>query len=89
LYVHKREEARISDALDQRGILNVAMAEQPVVPALPSRSSLSVAFLTLLLAGTLSFFTAFVVDLMDPSFRRPDELASYLGIPVLATTAQR
>ncbi len=38
LYVHKREEARISDALDQRGILNVALAEQPVVPVLPTKS---------------------------------------------------
>jgi uncharacterized protein involved in exopolysaccharide biosynthesis len=84
LYVHKREEARISEALDQRGILNVAMAEQPVVPALPSRSPLNVAFLTLLLAGTLSFSTAFVIDFMDPSFRTPDELANYLGTPVLA-----
>jgi uncharacterized protein involved in exopolysaccharide biosynthesis len=84
LYVRKREEARISDALDQRGILNVAVAEQPIVPALPSRSPLNAAILTLLLAVTASFSTAFVVDFMDPSFRTPDELASYLGTPVLA-----
>lgn len=84
LYAHKREEARISDALDKRGILNVAVAEQPVVPALPNRSPLSVAFLTLLLAGTLSISTAFVFDLMAPSFRTPDEMANYLGTPVLA-----
>jgi uncharacterized protein involved in exopolysaccharide biosynthesis len=84
LYVRKREEARISDALDQRGILNVALAEQPVVPALPSRSPVNVAFLALLLAGSVSLATAFVIDLTDPSFRTPDELASYLGTPVLA-----
>ncbi len=84
LYVRKSEEARISDALDQRGILNVAMAEQPIVPALPSRSPLTAAILTLLLATTVSFSTAFVVDFMDPSFRTPDELAGYLGVPVLA-----
>jgi uncharacterized protein involved in exopolysaccharide biosynthesis len=84
LYVHKREEARISDALDQRGILNVALAEQPVVPALPSRSLLNVALLTLLLAGAFSLSTAFVFDFMDPTFRTPDELAIYLGTPVLA-----
>ena len=35
LYQQKREEARINDALDQRGILNVALAEHPIVPALP------------------------------------------------------
>ena len=77
--MQKREEARISDALDQRGILNVSLAEQPVVPALPKRSPLSVALLTLLLAGTFSLSTAFVLDFMDPTFRTPDELAGYLG----------
>ncbi len=38
LYSKKREEARISDALDQRGILNVAIAEKPLTPALPVQS---------------------------------------------------
>jgi uncharacterized protein involved in exopolysaccharide biosynthesis len=84
LYVQKREEARISDALDQRGILNVSLAEQPVVPALPKRSPVSIALLTLLLAGIFSLSTAFVLDFMDPTFRTPDELAGYLGTPVLA-----
>ncbi len=84
LYEQKREEARISDALDQRGILNVSLAEQPVVPALPKRSPLAVALLTLLLAGTFSLSTAFVLDFMDPTFRTPDELAGFLGTPVLA-----
>ncbi len=84
LYERKREEARISDALDQRGILNVALAEQPIVPALPNRSPLSAVALTLLLATAVSLSTAFVVDFLDPSFRTPDELAGYLGTPVLA-----
>ena len=84
LYVQKREEARISDALDQRGILNVFLAEQPVAPVLPKRSPLSVALITLFLAGAFSLTTAFVLDLMDPTFRTPDELAGYLGTPVLA-----
>jgi uncharacterized protein involved in exopolysaccharide biosynthesis len=84
LYVHKREEARISDALDQRGILNVALAEQPIVPVIPVKSPLSVAVLTLLLAGAFSLSTAFAFDFLDPSFRTPDELANYLGAPVLA-----
>jgi uncharacterized protein involved in exopolysaccharide biosynthesis len=84
LYVRKREEARISEALDQRGIVNVALAEEPLVPALPTKSILSIVMLTLLLAGTFSLSTAFVADFMDPSFRTPDELANYLGAPVLA-----
>lgn len=84
LYEHKREEARISGALDQGGILNVAIAEQPVVPALAKQSPMSAVLLTFLLAGTCSLSTAFVLDFMDPTFRTPDELVGYLGTPVLA-----
>lgn len=84
LYAQKREEARISDALDQRGILNVALAENPLVPALPVRSPLTAAMLALLLIGTCSICAAYAVDFMDPSFRTPDELANYLDAPVLA-----
>ena len=40
LYLRKQEEARINDALDARGIFNVAIAEPASVPALPSRSLL-------------------------------------------------
>jgi uncharacterized protein involved in exopolysaccharide biosynthesis len=83
LYERKREEARISNALDRGGILNVALAEQPVVPALPKRSALGAALLTLLLAGSFSLSTAFALDFMDSTFRSPDELAGYLGMPVL------
>ena len=35
LYVKKREAARMGDALDVGGIVNVAIAEEPVVPAIP------------------------------------------------------
>jgi uncharacterized protein involved in exopolysaccharide biosynthesis len=89
LYVRKREEARIGEALDQRGFVNVALAEEPLVPALPTKSLLSIVMLTLLLAGTFSLSTAFVADFMDPSFRTPDELANYLGAPVLAALPRR
>ena len=84
LYMHKSEEAGISDALDRRGILNVAIAEQSVVPGVPTRSPLIAAMFTLVLAFAGSISTAFVIDLMDPSFRTPDELAGYLQTPVLA-----
>src|SRR5271157_1257947 len=40
LYLRKREEARIGDALDERRILNVAIVEPPKAPALPAHSML-------------------------------------------------
>jgi uncharacterized protein involved in exopolysaccharide biosynthesis len=89
LYAGKREESRIGDALDQGGILNVAIAEPPVAPALPIRSSLSIAFMGLLLASTLSTGIAFATDFLDPAFRTPDEVVACLGTPVLASLPRR
>lgn len=85
LYLSKREEARIGDALDQGGILNVTIAEQPAVPALPELSAVGFAFLGLAGASTLSVTVAFVADYLNPAFRTPDEIVSYLGSPVLAS----
>jgi uncharacterized protein involved in exopolysaccharide biosynthesis len=89
LYMKKREEARIGDALDERGILNVTMAEQPTVPALPKRSKLTLGFLGVVLAGTFSTGLAFAADFLDPAFRTPTEVAHCLGAPVLASLARR
>ena len=85
LYVNKREEARIGDALDQGGILNVAIAEQPTIPLQPVHSSLTMAFVALAFGGCLSVGAAFGADYLNPSFRTPDEVTAYLGEPVLAS----
>jgi uncharacterized protein involved in exopolysaccharide biosynthesis len=85
LYVNKREEARIGDALDQGGLLNVVIAEKPTEPALPKLSLAMFGLIGMLLAAPASLGLAFVVDYLDPSFRTPDEISSYLGSPVLAS----
>jgi uncharacterized protein involved in exopolysaccharide biosynthesis len=85
LYVKKQEEARMNDALDQRGIVNAAIAEQPVAPALPLWSAwmiIAVGFVTAGAAGTGAAFTA---DYLDPAFRNPDDVLAYLNAPVLAS----
>jgi uncharacterized protein involved in exopolysaccharide biosynthesis len=89
LYANKREEARIGDALDERGILNVMIAEQPTLPALPVRSAWTWGWLGLALAGTVSTGLAFAADYLDPAFRTPDEVVVYLGAPVLASLPRR
>jgi succinoglycan biosynthesis transport protein ExoP len=89
LYVDKREEARIGDALDQGGILNVAIAEQPAVPELPKLSQVSFGLIGMILAGTVSVGLAFVTDYLSPAFRTPDEVLAYLRAPVLASLPQR
>jgi len=85
LYSNKREEARISDALDHRGILNVAIAEKPLVPSLPVQSPTKSAEITLLMALFVSMGAGFIGDYMSPSFRTPSEIVGYLDVPVLAS----
>jgi uncharacterized protein involved in exopolysaccharide biosynthesis len=85
LYSSKREEARIGDALDQSGILNVTLAEQPHVPALPVSSLWLTSCLSLAAACVASTGAVFIADYVDPSVRTPHEATRVLGIPVLAS----
>jgi uncharacterized protein involved in exopolysaccharide biosynthesis len=89
LYVKKREESRMDDALDQHGIVNVAIAEQPVVPALPVWSAWSVLLVGFVIAGASGVGVSFAADYMDPAFRTPDEVLAYLDAPVLASLPKR
>ena len=85
LYSRKREEARISDALDRRRILNVSIAEAATVPAFPVQNLGWLLIGGFFMATITSVGSAYVVDRMDPSFRTPAELGRYLEVKVLAS----
>lgn len=85
LYVKKHEEARMDDALDQRGIVNVAIAEEPVVPALPVHSAWVVLAFGMVVAGAVGTGAAFTADYFTPAFRDPEDVLAYLDAPVLAS----
>jgi uncharacterized protein involved in exopolysaccharide biosynthesis len=84
LYQRKREEARITDALDERGILNVAVAERASVPSLPRESLLMYGLIGVFLAATVSAGAVFTLEYFDPSFHTPAEVEAFLNRPVLA-----
>ncbi len=89
LYRTKREEERTSDALDKRGIANVAIAVPPVVPALPAHSPLLVLALGLLGAILAGIGSGYLAEHLDQSLRTPDEVTKTLGIPVLAVVPKK
>jgi uncharacterized protein involved in exopolysaccharide biosynthesis len=89
LYQHKREEARMSELLDQTHILNVAVAQAPAVPVLPTGSRMVFVVLGLVLGAVMSVGLALALDYFDPSFRTPSEVLSELNIPVLAAVPHR
>ncbi|MGC2450996.1 MAG: hypothetical protein WA477_25345 [Candidatus Sulfotelmatobacter sp.] len=85
LYVKKQEEARMDDALDERGIVNVAIAEQPVAPALPIWSSAMILMVGFCTAGAAGTSAAFLADYLDPAFRDAEDVLASLHVPVLAS----
>jgi succinoglycan biosynthesis transport protein ExoP len=84
LYTKKKEEARIEDALDRTRLLNVSVAQGPLLPSLPTRSPWVFALVACLLAAAVSLGVVFAIDYADQSFRTPSEVMSELRIPVLA-----
>jgi uncharacterized protein involved in exopolysaccharide biosynthesis len=84
LYLRKREEARISDELDKRRIVNVSIAEAATVPALATVHFGWLLVGGLFTAGIAGVGAAYAADRMDPSFHTPEELHRYLELRVLA-----
>jgi uncharacterized protein involved in exopolysaccharide biosynthesis len=86
LYQNKREEARISDALDQKRIVNASIAEAATVPALPSGLGPALMVLIgLIVASFTSVGAAFAKQRIKSSFRDPEEVQLLLDVPVLAS----
>ncbi len=88
LYQRKREQARMTEALDRTRIVNVAIAEQPVAPSLPSNSPILVIVLGTFVAAAVTLGVVFMQEYLDPSFRTPAEVSAELNIPVLASVPQ-
>ncbi len=84
LYVDKLEQARMTNSLNEGGILNVELAEDPSAPALPQNAPLAVLAAVLFAGALLSFGAAFLADIFDPTVRNTSELSDVLGLPLLA-----
>jgi uncharacterized protein involved in exopolysaccharide biosynthesis len=78
LYLRKREQARMTEALDRTHIVNVVVAEPPSVPSL----------LGMFIAASVAVGAVIIQERFDPSFRTPTEVSAELNIPVLAAVPQ-
>jgi uncharacterized protein involved in exopolysaccharide biosynthesis len=84
LYLNKKEEARISDAFDQKRIVNVSIAQAASVPAFPSNPASLVLSIAAVLGCLMGLGAAFVREQIDSSMGSPDQVEAYLNMPVLA-----
>lgn len=86
LYVQKRDEARLSDVLDQHQLLNVAVAEAPTFSLTPSRPQpFSDSLLTFITATFMAGFAVFIAETNRSTLATHDEISSVSRFPVLAT----
>ena len=82
LYLKKREEARISDLLDQKRIINVSIAEAATVPAFPARNWAWILALGFFAASGASVGAAYAADRLGsdvPNAGRTTPLSRSLG----------
>jgi uncharacterized protein involved in exopolysaccharide biosynthesis len=89
LYLSKREQERSSDALDQRGIADVAIAVPPMVPVLPAYNPLLAVMIGFILALVVGLSSGFIAEYLDSSFRTPAEVLETLKVPVLASVPKQ
>jgi uncharacterized protein involved in exopolysaccharide biosynthesis len=85
LYRKKAEEARISEAMDERKFSNAYILER-AVPPLPKAGR---SFLTLLIIGLIgaagaAIGTAFALEFLNTTVRNERDIEELIGLPVLA-----
>ena len=89
LYAKKYAEAREADLLDQRRVLNVAVAEEARVPVqVESRSWWFLLAVGVLLGASLSTAAGFAAEGLDHSIHTPRQLEACAGARVLACIPQ-
>src|SRR5215831_446882 len=86
LYKKKAEEARISDAMDERKFSNAYILDRATLP-LPraGRSLLTLMIIILIGAAGVAVAVAFGLEYLDTTVRNETDIEDRLGLPVLAT----
>jgi polysaccharide biosynthesis protein PslE len=86
LYKRKAEEARISDAMDERKFSNAYILDRATLP-LPraGRNSFVLVIMTLIGAAGAAVMVAFGIEYLDTTVRNEGDIENQIGLPVLAT----
>ena len=86
LYKKKAEEARISDAMDERKFGNAYILERASLP-LPEAnySALLLMLITVIFSMGAAVAAAFGMEYLNKTLRNEDDIEEQIGLPVLAT----
>jgi succinoglycan biosynthesis transport protein ExoP len=86
LYKKRAEEARISDAMDERKFSNAYILERASLPLpLANYSALVLMLITIILSMGIAVAAAFGLEYLNKTLRNEDDIEEQIGLPVLAT----
>jgi uncharacterized protein involved in exopolysaccharide biosynthesis len=86
LYKKRAEEARISDAMDERKFGNAYILERASLPLSEANySALLLMLITVIFSMGAAIAAAFGVEYLNKTLRNEDDIEEQIGLPVLAT----
>src|SRR5882724_2134511 len=86
LYKKRAEEARISDAMDERKFFNAYVLERASPPLKrASYSALMLMLITIVVSMGIAVAAAFGLEYLNKTLRNEDDIEEQIGLPVLAT----
>jgi uncharacterized protein involved in exopolysaccharide biosynthesis len=85
LYSKKREEARITEAMDRQKIANVVLVQPPRAPLLPKPKLTGSVLASYVLGSLIILGFAFLLATARKTVHTPWELEGLTGLPVLAS----
>ena len=86
LYKRKAEEARISDAMDERKFSNATILEKASLPLpLAGRPLWIIVLITIVLSLAVGLAGAFAIEFFNTTLRNEADVEEQIGLPVLAT----
>ncbi len=89
-YLEKVEVARITQEMDRQQIANVSVIQAATVPVSPIKPNRTfIAVLGVILGGFSSFGLAFILEAMQSSYTRPEQVSHELGLPILVSISNK
>ena len=89
-YVQKTEEARTSEALNSNKLMNVSIAQPPIVPVQPVSPNVPMNLTVgLLLAGAFGLAAAYWEEERDPKIFSASAVKAASGLPIIAVVNER
>lgn len=88
LYVKREQEARISQAMDERALVNVDVIQRPALPLPPADARGVTRWLSVIAGALVGIAAAFGREYITRSLRSEYDVTRHLGLPLLASIGE-